>query len=69
MSPTGLNTDSTLYMTENSSFDDLSTQHTNAPSIKTIEYSLSWDDATWILTSSFIIFTMQSGWLVIRGNA
>ena len=21
----------------------------------------SWDDATWILTSSFIIFTMQSG--------
>ena len=22
---------------------------------------LTWDDATWILTSSFIIFTMQSG--------
>lgn len=24
---------------------------------------ITWDDATWILTSSFIIFTMQSGWL------
>ena len=24
-------------------------------------HSLSWDDATWILTSSFIIFTMQTG--------
>ena len=23
--------------------------------------AMSWDDATWILTSSFIIFTMQSG--------
>ena len=23
--------------------------------------TLSWDDATWILTSSFIIFTMQTG--------
>ena len=23
--------------------------------------NLTWDDATWILTSSFIIFTMQSG--------
>lgn len=22
---------------------------------------ISWDDATWILTSAFIIFTMQSG--------
>lgn len=22
---------------------------------------MTWDDATWILTSSFIIFTMQSG--------
>ena len=22
---------------------------------------ISWDDATWILASSFIIFTMQSG--------
>lgn len=26
---------------------------------------LTWDDATWILTSSFIIFTMQSGELFI----
>ena len=24
-------------------------------------YDLSWDDATWILTASFIIFTMQTG--------
>lgn len=23
--------------------------------------NITWDDATWILTSSFIIFTMQSG--------
>jgi hypothetical protein len=22
---------------------------------------ITWDDATWILTSSFVIFTMQSG--------
>lgn len=26
-----------------------------------IESRLSWDDATWILASAFIIFTMQSG--------
>ncbi len=25
------------------------------------EGAITWDDATWILTSSFIIFTMQSG--------
>eukprot|EP00058_Branchiostoma_floridae_P020952 XP_002606442.1 hypothetical protein BRAFLDRAFT_67694 [Branchiostoma floridae] len=31
--------------------------------------SLSWDDATWILTSSFIIFTMQSGFGLLEcGN-
>lgn len=24
-------------------------------------HNLSWDDATWILTSSFIVFTMQTG--------
>ncbi|KAI8507940.1 ammonium transporter Amt2 [Branchiostoma belcheri] len=30
---------------------------------------LSWDDATWILTSSFIIFTMQSGFGLLEcGN-
>ena len=28
---------------------------------RTQEQGMSWDDATWILTSSFIIFTMQSG--------
>lgn len=27
--------------------------------------SISWDDATWILTSAFIIFTMQSGEIII----
>ncbi len=27
----------------------------------TAEAEMTWDDATWILTSSFIIFTMQSG--------
>ena len=29
-----------------------------------VDTSLSWDDATWILTSSFIIFTMQSGMFI-----
>ncbi len=28
-------------------------------------YDLSWDDATWILTASFIIFTMQTGTQVL----
>ena len=28
-------------------------------------YAMSWDDATWVLTSSFIIFTMQSGKLFV----
>lgn len=36
---------------------DFDTQTNNVADYKTI----SWDDATWILTSSFIIFTMQSG--------
>ena len=27
---------------------------------------MTWDDATWILTSSFIIFTMQSGGLYLQ---
>lgn len=26
--------------------------------------NVSWDDATWIMTSSFIIFTMQSGSMI-----
>ncbi len=29
--------------------------------VMTTEEPMTWDDATWILTSSFIIFTMQSG--------
>ena len=28
----------------------------------------SWDDATWILTSAFVIFTMQSGEIVFIDN-
>ena len=28
---------------------------------KSSDREMTWDDATWILTSSFIIFTMQSG--------
>ncbi|BFZ01122.1 hypothetical protein BsWGS_04161 [Bradybaena similaris] len=33
------------------------------------EVKLTWDDATWILTSAFIIFTMQSGFgLLEAGN-
>ena len=31
------------------------------PNVVPIVNNLTWDDATWILTSSFIIFTMQSG--------
>ena len=31
------------------------------PSSITSYGPITWDDATWILTSSFIIFTMQSG--------
>ena len=29
---------------------------------------MEWDDATWILTSSFIIFTMQSGQSAFLSN-
>ena len=29
-------------------------------------FRISWDDATWVLTSAFIIFTMQSGEWVAR---
>lgn len=30
-----------------------------------IKMGNSWDDATWILTSSFVIFTMQSGKYIV----
>ncbi|XP_013774170.1 putative ammonium transporter 3 [Limulus polyphemus] len=30
--------------------------------------SISWDDATWIMTSSFIIFTMQSGFGLLESG-
>ncbi|OWF39017.1 putative ammonium transporter 3 [Mizuhopecten yessoensis] len=33
------------------------------------EVSITWDDATWILTSSFIIFTMQSGFGLLEAGA
>lgn len=29
---------------------------------------LTWDDATWILTSAFIIFTMQSGIMCVQSD-
>lgn len=51
---------------------DTSTKMTNATNMSETDISMqqlshpgstdmTWDDATWILTSSFIIFTMQSG--------
>lgn len=33
------------------------------------EDEITWDDATWILTSSFIIFTMQSGFGLLEAGA
>ena len=33
---------------------------------KSPDEEITWDDATWILTSAFIIFTMQSGELLIH---
>ena len=33
---------------------------------KSPDDAITWDDATWILTSAFIIFTMQSGELEFR---
>ena len=33
---------------------------------KSPDDEITWDDATWILTSAFIIFTMQSGELEFR---
>ena len=33
----------------------------NATGIDLTSSPITWDDATWILTSAFIIFTMQSG--------
>lgn len=32
------------------------------------ENQISWDDATWILTSSFIIFTMQTGFSLLESG-
>ena len=32
------------------------------------EWSISWDDATWILTSSFIVFTMQTGFSLLESG-
>lgn len=31
-------------------------------------WSISWDDATWILTSSFIVFTMQTGFSLLESG-
>ncbi|CAD5111269.1 unnamed protein product [Dimorphilus gyrociliatus] len=38
------------------------------PVVTTKAQAMSWDDATWILTSSFIIFTMQSGFGLLEAG-
>ena len=38
---------------------DNMTNGTMSPVVEPV--NMSWDDATWIMTASFIIFTMQSG--------
>ena len=40
---------------------DNTTNVTLPPVTAPDEPNMSWDDATWIMTASFIIFTMQSG--------
>lgn len=40
---------------------NMANNSTTADGAVAIVNNLTWDDATWILTSSFIIFTMQSG--------
>ena len=51
--------DPAMMMGANMSMEKMMT--TEQTSIATTEEPMTWDDATWILTSSFIIFTMQSG--------
>ena len=46
---------------------DNTTNVTMTPVMAPDEPNMSWDDATWIMTASFIIFTMQSGeWSAVR---
>ena len=50
------------FHTESSEAMPPTTQSLERTSLEaSTEPELTWDDATWILTSSFIIFTMQSG--------
>ncbi|BFY97986.1 hypothetical protein BsWGS_01026 [Bradybaena similaris] len=50
-------------------FDESGTKVKNTTGIALGTPELTWDDATWILTSAFIIFTMQSGFgLLEAGN-
>ncbi|XP_060076769.1 putative ammonium transporter 3 [Ylistrum balloti] len=42
---------------------------TNTTSQSSDQVNITWDDATWILTSSFIIFTMQSGFGLLEAGA
>ena len=52
----------TLDMADNKSWTSGTALNTTEISVTTMtERAMTWDDATWILTSSFIIFTMQSG--------
>ena len=52
----------TLDMADNKSWTSGTALNTTEISVTmTTERAMTWDDATWILTSSFIIFTMQSG--------
>ena len=48
-------TDTILNATASSDLDKSTTP------IVPDRFRISWDDATWVLTSAFIIFTMQSG--------
>ena len=63
----------TLLNTSNTHFDSLDVTRgiterdqviTLSPKEALERALISWDDATWILTSAFIIFTMQSGELI-----
>ena len=52
----------------NNTYSNMTAEHriTEGPTIhdvttKNPDDEITWDDATWILTSAFIIFTMQSG--------
>ena len=56
------------YDVTNKTYSNMTVEHriTQGPTMyavttKSPDDEITWDDATWILTSAFIIFTMQSG--------